>query len=183
MSTADSVIPGEETREGAFRLWINSLGLPGTAPIENLSDDLKTGITFLKIIEKLVPGRVDWSRVQKDPGPGPRRHHVCISNCSYLIDLCRDPKLGLSVVGIGGVDIAEGQQKFVLALLWQLMRSSSLKMVKEMNARKFGGDAKVDDQALIKWANDRVAKAGKNSRMKSFRGRLFILCLLVFLLA
>lgn len=71
--------------------------------------------------------------------------------------------------------LAAGNQKLMNGLLWQLMRYSTLKMVREMNAAKFGAECtRVDDQTLIKWANDRVGKAGKPNRMKSFRGTLLL---------
>jgi len=57
----------EGTREArAFCLWINSLGIDPF--VNNLFEDLRDGLVILKIMDKVSPGIVDWSKVNtKEP--------------------------------------------------------------------------------------------------------------------
>lgn len=52
--------------ERAFRFWINSLNLEDLY-INDLYDDVATGIVILKVLDKLSPGSVNWKTVDKNP--------------------------------------------------------------------------------------------------------------------
>ncbi len=52
--------------ERAFRFWINSLGIEDLY-IDDLIEDLKTGIVVLKVMDKLKPGVVNFKTVDKNP--------------------------------------------------------------------------------------------------------------------
>ncbi len=52
--------------ERAFRFWINSLNLEDVY-VNNLYDDVRTGIIVLKVCDKLSPGCVNWKIVDKNP--------------------------------------------------------------------------------------------------------------------
>ena len=54
-------------------------------------------------------------------------------------------ELNCKAVGIGGVDIVDGNKKLILAIIWQLMRVDVNDQV---------GGVKEDD--LVKWANSHV---------------------------
>lgn len=53
--------------------------------------------------------------------------------------------LHCKAVGIGGVDIVDGNKKLILAMIWQLMKVDVLNVV--------GG---VKEEDLLKWANSRI---------------------------
>lgn len=52
--------------ERAYRFWINSLNLDDIY-VNDLIEDVKTGIVILKVIEKLKPGIVNFKVVDKNP--------------------------------------------------------------------------------------------------------------------
>jgi len=150
--------PESGTREvRAFTLWMNSLGIDPY--INNLFDDLKNGLALLKIMDKINPGIVDWKRVNKNE---PLIRLKAVENTNYAVDLGK--QLKFSLVGIGGVDITDGNETLTLGLVWQLMRHHVLTILKDV-----GGGAPVSEDSMIKWSNHLVSSAGKSSSMKNFK--------------
>jgi len=151
--------PETGSREArAFTLWINSLGIDPY--VNNLFEDLKNGLVLLKIEDKLNPGVVDWKKVnQRDPLPRIK----CVENTNQAVTIGKD-QLKFSLVGIGGVDITDGNETLTLALVWQLMRHHVLTVLKEV-----GGGAPVSEDAMIQWSNNLVKSTGKSSCMSNFK--------------
>ena len=57
----------EGTREErAFRMWINSLGLDDVY-VNNLYEDVRSGVLLLKVIDRIKPGVVNWKKVDMTP--------------------------------------------------------------------------------------------------------------------
>jgi len=108
--------------ERAFRFWINSLNIDDIY-INNLYEDCKDGLVFLKVIDKLDNKIVEWKKVDKKPN---NKFKEGI-NCGEVINSCK--KLGLKIPGIGGSDIAEGNKKLIIAVVWQLVRLHYLKII------------------------------------------------------
>jgi len=152
---------GDSREERAFRMWINSLNIDGVY-VNNLYEDCQDGLVLLKVMDKVKPGLVDWKGVEKAPNNKFKK----VSNCNYVIVLGRSLKF--SLVNIGGQDIATGNKKLLLGLVWQLMRFHTLRFLAEVQAKRFGG-VEVTDQMLIDYVNNRVATAGRSSRMASFK--------------
>jgi len=152
---------GDSREERAFRMWINSLGIDGLY-INGLFEDVKDGLALLKVIDHVEPGIVAWRQVEMKPSNKFKK----VSNNNYVVVLGK--QLKFSLVGIGGVDIVDGKKKLVLALVWQLMRYHTLKFLAAVQAQKFGGAA-VTDEMIIKWANDKVAASGKESKISSYK--------------
>lgn len=48
-------------------------------------EDLKDGTVLLKVIDKLRPHTVDWSKYSNKKHS---RIHI-IQNCNYVVDICR----------------------------------------------------------------------------------------------
>jgi plastin-1 len=93
----------EGTREArAFALWINSLGIDPF--VHNLFEDLRDGLVLLRVMDKINPGCVDWSKVntkeplnkfkkvRTDDGrwklEGSMRVHVCVSTVAVRAHRC-----------------------------------------------------------------------------------------------
>jgi plastin-1 len=150
--------PETGSREArAFQLWINSLGIEPF--IQSLFEDLRDGLALLRIMDKIDPGTVNWKQVNKE---GNMHRIKQVENSNYAVELGKELKF--SLVGIGGVDIANGNETLTLALVWQLMRHHVLTVLKLV-----GGGAPVSEQQMIKWSNDVVASSGKGSRMANFK--------------
>lgn len=76
-----------------------------------------------------------------------------INNCNMAVGCGKDMKF--SLVGIGGVDLHDGNKKLTLALFWQLVRKHTLDVL--------GGWS--EDQ-LLQWAKQRVKKEPTISSFK-----------------
>ena len=70
-------------------------------------------------------------------------------NCNYAVEVAE--AIGIKVVNLGGSDIASGNKKLILGLVWQLMRFDTMSLLERL-----GGGKKVSDSDLIKWANEKV---------------------------
>ena len=126
----------EGTREErAFRMWINSLGIDDVY-VNNLYEDVRSGVILLKVIDKINPGVVNWKKVDL----APKNKFAKTVNCNEAIDACK--KLGLSIVGTAGPDINRPERKLVLGIVWQLMRESTLQIL---------GNKTEND--IVAWAN------------------------------
>jgi len=154
---------GDSREERAFRMWINSLGIKDLY-INSLYEDVKDGLALLKVIDKIHPGLVEWKKVEMKPNHKIKK----VGNNNYAVELGKGKELGLSLVGIGGSDIADGNKKLILAVVWQLMRFHTLKFLQEVQAKKFGGKP-VTDQMVLEWANEQVKSTGSSRKIGSFK--------------
>jgi plastin-1 len=155
---------GDSREERAFRMWMNSLGIPEFY-VNSLFEDCKDGLALLQVMDRIEPGIVSWKQVERKP----TNRFKKVANCNYVVVLGK--QMRFSLVGIGGIDIVDGNKKLLLALVWQLMRHHTLKFLKETMAQKFGTDEKVDDSRILKWANDTVAAKNRSTRMSSFKDK------------
>lgn len=76
-----------------------------------------------------------------------------VENCTLCIKYGRD--LGFSLVGIGGKDIFDGNRKFILALVWQMMQLHLLSILRTVSSDQ---TKKVTEKDVITWANAKVTK-------------------------
>lgn len=124
--------------ERAFRFWINSLNIDDVY-INDLYEDVTTGIVILKVCDKLSPGSVNWKIIDKNPNNTFKKG----VNCGQIIEVCK--KLGLKIPGVAGTDFVNSNKKNILAVVWQLVRLHYLKII--------GSQSEED---LVKWANGLV---------------------------
>ena len=160
----------------AFRIWANSLGIEGFY-INNLYEDIKDGLALLKLIDKVQPGIVDWKKVEIKPNMRVKEIH----NSNYAVELGK--QLQFSLVGIGGIDIVDGNKKLILAIMWQLVRKHTLRVRKEfyvvllnlfLNLKLLG---QWTEDKLLSWALERVCKEPK---INSFKDPEIKNCLFLF---
>jgi len=158
----ESMFNSEGTREArAFCLWINSLGIDPF--VNNLFSDLRDGLVILRVMDKVHPGSVDWTKVNTKE---PINKFKKIENCKYAVDLGKADPFKFSLVGIGGKDLFDGNKTLTLAIVWQLMRAHVVSILKGLSAKQGG---QVTDQDIIRWANDTVKNSGKSSKMDHFQ--------------
>merc|ERR1719336_3468870 len=137
---------GDSREERVFRLWANCLGIPDFY-LNYLYKDLHDGVAFLKVIDAVNPGLVNWKKVAIPPKMVFKKN----MNNTYAISLMKGMKF--SLVGIGGADITNQNKKYMLACLWQLFRWHSIKFLSEL-----GSD--VSNDAILQMANDMVERVG-----------------------
>ena len=151
---------GETREEKTFRNWMNSLGM--TPFINNLYQDLRDGYALLQLFDKVKPGCVDWTKVNKPPFKAMGGNMKKLENCNYVVVLART--MGFSVVGIGGSDIRDGS-KMTLAIVWQLMRAYTLAMLQKLSQ----SDKPIEEQAILDWVQATLGDARKTNMITSFK--------------
>jgi len=115
---------------------------------------------LLKVFDKVEPGIVSWTKVDRDTKQIFKR----IQNCNYAVVLGK--QLKFSLVGIQGSDIETARNpKLLLALVWQLMRYHTLKFLGEVQRKRFG-NRPVSDEMIIQWANDTVHTGGMRKTVR-----------------
>lgn len=139
---------GDSREERAFRMWINSLGIEGVY-VNHLFEDIKDGIVLLKVIDRVQPNLVVWKKAELKPTIKLKKIH----NANYAVDLGKLMKF--SLVGIGGVDLVDGNKKLSLAYIWQLVRKHTLDLLGDWTEEK-----------LFSWAVERVKKEPKIASFK-----------------
>uniref|UniRef100_A0A3B4A4M0 Plastin-3 n=1 Tax=Periophthalmus magnuspinnatus TaxID=409849 RepID=A0A3B4A4M0_9GOBI len=156
------LLEGETREERTFRNWMNSLGVSPT--VNHLYVDLQDALVILQLYEKInVP--VDWdNKVNKPPYPKLGTNMKKLENCNYAVDLGKTAKF--SLVGIGGQDLNDGNATLTLAVMWQIMRRYTLKVLENL-----GCGQKVDDNIIVEWVNKTLADAGKSSKITSFKDK------------
>ena len=142
--------------ERAFRMWINSLGLNdqdgNVVYINNLYEESKDGLVLLRTLEKVKPSIVNWKIVDQRPNNVFKR----LINCNEVIDASKRSKY--QIIGIGGTDIRDGNKKYILAIVWQMMRAHSLQIIGNQT-----------EEGLIAWGNSLVEDQYKIKNLKDKR--------------
>ncbi|KAK2538317.1 Pls1 [Columba guinea] len=179
-----NLLEGESKEERTFRNWMNSLGV--SPYVNHLYSDLSDALIIFQLYDMTrVP--VNWNHVNKPPYPllgGNMKKSsftvlyaakktcarlaeskLSIENCNYAVELGKT-KAKFSLVGIAGHDLNEGNPTLTLALLWQLMRRYTLNVLSDL-----GEGEKVNDEIIIKWVNQTLAKANKKTSITSFKDR------------
>lgn len=82
------------------------------ASIKGLKE-YNTGEVLLKLIDKVKPGLVDWSKVY----PKPKNVFHTVINCNYGVDLCKHMK-DVIVVGVDGEDFYKEHENLMKAVIW-----------------------------------------------------------------
>ena len=100
-----------------FKNWINSQGIEDVY-VNYLIDDLRNGRILLKVIDRLRPNSVDWKNHYSDKLHS--RIHI-IQNCKNAVEISQK-NMDVKLVGIGGIDIVDGNVNLTLGLVWQLCK-------------------------------------------------------------
>ncbi|XP_067851144.1 plastin-1-like [Heptranchias perlo] len=157
-----TLLEGESREERTFRNWMNSQGV--SPFVNHLYSDLTNGLVIFQLYER-VNVLVDWNRVNRPPYPQLGANMKKLENCNYAVELGKT-KASFSLVGIGGQDLNDGNPTLTLALVWQLMRRYTLKVLSDL-----GEGSKVTDEIIIKWVNETLANAKKSSSITSFKDK------------
>ncbi|MEQ2183933.1 Plastin-3 [Goodea atripinnis] len=129
----DDLKRAEAMLQQANRLGCRQFVTPGDVvsgnPKLNLAFD---AMVILQLYERIKVA-VDWNnKVNKPPYPKLGTNMKKLENCNYAVELGKSAKF--SLVGIGGQDLNDGNATLTLALVWQLMRSSSLAVLELIDA-------------------------------------------------
>ena len=154
----------QETREEkTYRNWINSMPL-GIQQIIYLYPALQGGVVLLKLEDAINPGCVNWDIVW--PTDTYKKYgglHKKIENCDLAIKVGKE-NLKITIIGINGANISDGHKMFILAIVWQLMRCYTLKVIKSAVGNP--SNEKEADKIIINWCNQRITNTSHT--FKSF---------------
>ncbi|XP_068596629.1 plastin-2-like [Brachionichthys hirsutus] len=153
-------LKSETREERTFRNWMNSLGV--SPRVHHMYSDLTDAMAILQLYEK-TNVKVDWdNKVNLPPYKGASGNIRKIENCNYALELGKG-KANFSLVGIAGTDLSDGNSTLTLALLWQLMRRYTLKLLEHLGQGEAAGE-----KLIVSWVNKTLSKAGKSS-INSFK--------------
>jgi len=86
---------------------------------------------------------------------------------NYAVDIGKEA-FKFSLVGVQGKDIADGNRKLTLALIWQLMRFHMVSLLASL--RQLDG-GKIGDDEMVQWANKKVKESGSSLSIKDFHDK------------
>lgn len=156
-----------------FTLWLNSLDVK--PPVNFLYEDLKDGLVLLQAYDKVVPGSVQWSKVNKRRAKRPNEAETpelsrfkALENTNYAVGLGRDDlRFSFSLGNTEGSNITDGEPRnLTLGLVWQLMRKDISETLSALARRQ--GKREITDTEMVNWANAMSAKGGKSSKIRGF---------------
>ena len=90
--------------ERSYRMWINSLGIDDIY-VNNLYEEAKDGLVFLKVMDRIQPGVVDWKRVEKKPGRNEIKRKI---NCAEVVK-CAE-RMKCIIPGIESSQLVKGNK-------------------------------------------------------------------------
>jgi hypothetical protein len=140
---------------------MNSLGV--NPRVNRIYGDLMDGLVLLQLEDIVKPGVVDWNRVNNPPYPRIGAMMKKIENCNYAVENGKTMKY--SLIGIAGNDIYDQNRTLTLALVWQLMRGYTTKVLTELSS----GGAEIRDGEIRDWVNQTLATAQKTSKISNFK--------------
>ena len=86
-----------------------------------------------------------------------------LENCNYSIEVAR--KLDFSLVGIGGQDVLDANQKLVLGILYQTMRAYTLTVLQKCA----GSEKAIKDNEIVTWMNAKLKDHAKETSITCFK--------------
>ena len=144
----------EETEEERLlRSWLNSLD-PNQINLPSfLHPSIRTGLPLLKAADIIKPSSVDWTKAYEAPFRPVVHRICCVCNSNLLIETLKKV-WGLQLVNIGGIDLAEGNRKAVLSLVYQMMR---FELALLLRARLGSNQPSSSlEQHVVNWANAKI---------------------------
>nr|CAB3263404.1 plastin-2-like [Phallusia mammillata] len=152
----------DETREEkTFRNWMNSLGV--SPRVNKLDRDVQDGLVLLKLYGYIKEDTVNWDKVNKPPYPKMGSTMKKLENCNYALTCAKDLKF--KIIGIGGEDINTGNKNLILAVVWQIMRAYTLKILERLS-----DDGKAaSDPEIVGWVNQTLSEHDKSTQIRSFK--------------
>lgn len=75
--------------------------------------------------------------------------------------------MNMSVVGIAGSDIRDGNIKLTLALLWQMMKKHTFSLLQQCNK----SESPFTETQIVEWVNKTLSEGGKRTRISGFKDR------------
>eukprot|EP01101_Sappina_pedata_P006970 TRINITY_DN3587_c0_g2_i1.p1 TRINITY_DN3587_c0_g2~~TRINITY_DN3587_c0_g2_i1.p1 ORF type:complete len:666 (-),score=307.63 TRINITY_DN3587_c0_g2_i1:16-1980(-) len=168
----------EEGEKQSYATYLNDqlVGDPDLAHVlpldpsgSNIEEVASQGVLLCKFLQKLSPNSI--GKFLKKP----KNKYEILANHEDAIKAAAS--LGLKIVGINPMALADGKTFAVLGLLWQIIRYGLLNGISgesHSNLVKEGEDpTKVGpEEILLRWFNANLEEAGYNKQVKNFSNDL-----------
>ncbi|GAB5354651.1 hypothetical protein AAMO2058_000137100 [Amorphochlora amoebiformis] len=125
---ASTDVKKESSESASTMAWINNLGLKGQGRVYDLVEASRDGLLLLRLLDSMAPGSVNWRKAEKNPNMEIKR----MSNCDLAVKIGKEAPFYFSLVGVGGIDITQGNRKLTMSLLWQMRRYQLLKFLQSI---------------------------------------------------
>lgn len=142
-----------------FINWIASVEQAGLERLtrENFCAKLSDGIAFLRLMEAIEPGVVDWSRVNLHT----ENKFKLLANCNLVVSLMQ--AFNFSEGLVRGRDLVEGKLKSMLSLMWLLMREFYLRKHNIQSEEEFQAIANQYLEVVLNHTQSLVLAAAPDS--------------------
>jgi len=140
---------------------------------EDLFSSVNDGVLSCKMVNVAFPGTIDERVITKAP------KNVFQKNQNQTLALNAARSIGCQFVGIGAMDLINGEPHLVLALLWQLIKAAVLSHISLAEhpylVRLLTGDETIAtlmklpaEKILLRWVNYQMGQVGSSRRIKNF---------------
>lgn len=103
-------------QKNTFTNWINEQLKNEGCEVEDVRTDFTDGVKLIKLINKC---QAPNPKIKRRYFKNPINQHQCLENISMALNAITDE--GIKLVNIGNVDIANGNLKLILGLIWHLI--------------------------------------------------------------
>jgi len=140
---------------------------------EDLFASVNDGVLSCKMVNIAFPGTIDERVIDKKP------KNVFQKNQNQTLALNAARSIGCQFVGIGAMDLINGEPHLVLALLWQLIKAAVLSHISLAEhpylVRLLTGDETIatlmklpPEKILLRWVNYIMGQVGSSRKIKNF---------------
>lgn len=178
-----------ESEVAAYLQWINHqlegdrdladilpLSLKENEEKPSLFKGFYNGLLLAKIVNKIQPGLIDESLLNKNP----KSKLKMIENHNLALEGAR--KVGINIVNIDGTDLMNGTKHLILGITWQLIKAQLFKSVgdgssgctapgaspAEGQRANLGKGTQEKEQYLIDWFNGHLSQNCSNLSIANF---------------
>ncbi len=103
-------------QKNTFTNWINEQLKNDNETVEDIRADLTDGVKLIKLITAL---QQPHPRISQRYFKNPINQHQCLENITHALNTITED--GIKLVNIGNTDIANGNLKLILGLVWHLI--------------------------------------------------------------
>lgn len=103
-------------QKNTFTNWINEQLKNEGENVEDIRSDMTDGVKLIKLINALQQPQ---PKISRRFFRNPINQHQCLENLTLALDAIRAD--GIKLVNIGNTDIANGNLKLILGLIWHLI--------------------------------------------------------------
>ena len=149
-----------------FSRWANNILSERNLQCTDITKDLRDGVKLINLVEL-----VTHKKNTKKWNPNPVNNFQMRENCNLALNILTN-ECKLRITNIHGPDIADGNVKLTLGLIWLLILNFSIEAEREEE----GSSHDTATQALTKWC---VKHTKDYDNVKDFKPTAYALCCLI----